>query len=757
MPVDRHVVLGGTKFAIDEEADLSFRRISESVMVPRPEVAGVPGAENLNRSEWLWSMSDFSGGEGRLVFDREDAKNPPHFRTTDGAVDVRTKGEVTMSPVAANVVGDAGSVTRFEGNTLTVTAGSQTVVGSNLTGFDTTNDAARTGNRTPGAGVVTVNCRLVDAEMSMNASVTARLRVRNTTDSVDTASTSFTFGGGPPGTFTLTVSFTGVAGKTYQYFIEVTAASGNLPHEFSTDYIDEAVGASQPSDPRILAHGYGDEVWMVHFDGTNSDVFIWDFVNNDWSAVHSNVIAQVPVAMVASDRYQYILFANGLIYRFTTTAASGTQYIAAPVSGTAIGLAIANNRIYLLTTDRLYEIAIDQTVGLPLAENTANYKRIANPGDFYAKESGDQTLMHQMTGIGSGVRFFTTVRGGPTTIWEYSDGALKPIATLEHGYKATAIFHYSGVTWIGVQFTTRDTAGANRKRAGAYYIAADLVPRFLGYFRFHDPDDNHIQVITAYGHDIFFLQGPHVWRYDAGGGGITMDLHVGAQTPSNARGLAVMDRKMWIAYASQGVFVSENAYPIDQTIWLDAPVWDYDVSDMDKTLLRFDVVTKPLPANVSIEMQYQLDEDGTWVSAGTASTLNAKTHTFPVSTAASTKKARTVQWRVGMRSSDGISTPTIRSVTNRAYVLEYSDAFEMTLLLDDDNSTDHIRGQQLTGRGKSKLLWTLKANKQLVTFEDHYSASRPQEFDSYTGIIEDPYGDLEQDGQGSARIRVKVV
>ena len=877
--VPSEISLDGQTFRVAEVPN-AFIALNDPLQPPRSEIAGDPGAVNLQKAEWQWTLTRFEGGEGRIVFDAQDT-DPPHFYQTDGAVDTRTSGEFTMGTLPALVVnadggtttttqgsaltGHAGTsgvdyvldtlgnpahtearlinhvaagevkvathdptdgpvyvnfaldiatayTTRFEGNTLTdVTGtssdtGTDTIIGPgeevkqgsrvhaggvsvnvtirwksqgpgslaifrvhNETGstdvdttgsvsvgstFDTitlsfTAEAGKTYGYYAKDGATSSDLQIDYIEESVtDTSCAYTLTIRNTTDSTDVTPTSGSLTGTATGPTIASLLYTAAAGKSYEYRVKNNGGTGADAETLIVDYISEVLG-TLVTDPRLLVHGYNDDIWAVHHDGTNSDLFRYDFTNNEWDDIDDNFVAQLPVAAASSDRYLYILMANSVVWRFTATADSGVAYTTAP-AGTGVGIAVANNRLYVLTTTTLTEYTLDGA-----APTYAGTTKVA-AGSFYNAETADQTVRQQMCGTENGVRFFTNVRGGPTTIYDFSDGALKPIGVLKRGWKATAIEHYDGITYIGAQTSNRALSPALTRSAIYYIDQPSMPPKHLGWLRFQDPDDEPIRSITAWGTDVYFLQGLNVWRYSTLTGGLVLDRVVGATTEENAVQVAVMDRKLWVAYSGQGIFVTANAYP-SQTMYLYSPLWDFDAPADDKTVLGFEVLTKPLPANTAISMQYRLDEATAWTTLGTSQDVGTTLHTFAVSSAQATYSGRILQWRVGLSSSDGVSTPTVRAVTSRVLVLDYQQAFEMALDIRDDASSDRAVGGQLTGRGKMALLTTIRDNKALVAMVDRYSTHRSGDSDSYTGILRSIQPELDERGQGIARVRFEVV
>lgn len=336
----RSVTIGTDRFKV-RQGPQNFVRTSAAVMAPRTEISGQPGAQSLARRFYSWTLTDFSGGEGRLVFDQSDPFGPPTYKQTDGGVDVSLRGEVKMSPIAIPAVEDDGasSTTLYEGNTLSNALGTETDSGTNKV-LNLVNEGGYR-SEVPGAVALTVVARFVAIAAHLG-DITVRLRIRNQTDGTDVTSTTQTFTSGSANTATLTRSFTGTAGKTYRYYAEISARDANT--EATVDYVEVTSGGSPPTDVRALGLGYGDNIFAYHWDGTNTDIFEWDFTNNIWISVDPDVDNSQPVAITNSDKYNYLLTADRVIFRHTDTVAASTTYTTAPVNTTAGGIAVANNR-----------------------------------------------------------------------------------------------------------------------------------------------------------------------------------------------------------------------------------------------------------------------------------------------------------------------------------------------------------------------------------------------------------------------------
>ena len=774
-----HVVLGGEYYLLDESAEVTFRPVFDSLMQPRTDVSGVPGAINLQRDVWLWALSDFVGGEGREVFDSGDPLRPPVFWKTDGGIDVRIQGEFSLHPdeqLITNETGGGSAPVRTvwsngaSGGDFTTVSGSPDYgVGPNSNHLRLNpGDKVRAPARTPGTDVVRVYARFVQARTTrQNKKVSVRFEVWNNTDSVVTSGSTQLIGENEP--ITIIRNFTAVAGKTYHYRVSNEEGSGSNTVQCRS-ITEERFGTGPASSQEVqaLRLGINDNVWALTWDGSSTDVLRWNFSSNTWDQIVANMNSGQPRSLTGSDQYMYALLDNGRIYRINDSAA--TYYAEPPTTsgvGEPLGLAVANNRLYALYSQALFELTLDSTdAGLPFTEAEADYAIVISPGEMPKEMDPDTTLRGHISAIPNGVRWFVNIRGGQSVIYEYSDAAAAPKWHLPRGFIATCIHHYANITFIGGVYINSASDPSDIK-AGVYYIGSDQLLRFSGIPRFNETDADStmdtmsIRAMDSYHHDLYMLQKNRIWRYNLGTGGATMDNAIDLLDNSSGRDLAHMDKKFWVA-SSNGTFVADDSFPT-QTMWLYSPVWDYDLPDLQKLLLSFDLVLRPLPSETRVDIEYRTDESDTWVSLdGELETMaltvdDTVKKRFTVSTGESTVKFTTLQWRCGLTSLDGVDTPRIRSVTARAYVLEYERWFDMTLRMDDDSSTDRPRTSQRRGRQKMQRLLELVTTKELTTFEDHYSSDKFRDSDTYTVVLEDPFGDLFSRGQGSVRLKAKVI
>lgn len=775
-PKNRHVVIGTDTFVVDEDADVPFRHIFDSVMVPRVEISGVPGAINLQRDIWLWNMSEFTGGEGRLVFDSGDPLGPPTYAKSDGGIDTRIPGEFSLHPDEKLVNNETGGGSAPTSTLWDDTGDWTTVNGTpNLSAGPNGQqarlspaDEVRAPARTPGLGpTITVDARIVNTRATKsNKKVDWRFQIWNNTDSL--VVTSATGSLKDQEKVTASLSFTPAAGKTYHYRVRNTDGGSGVTIDLkSIKESSFATAPTSPNDMRDLRLGIEDDIWGCVYDGTNTDILRWNFGTGLWDQIVGNMNASEPRGLTGSDRYMYTLQSNGRIYRINGSGA--TLYANDPTTagltgaanfGEPLGICVAANKLYALYQQALLELTLDKTTGLPLSAGV-DYVVAAAPGLFYNELSPDTTARQHMCAMSDGIRFFTNVRGEQATIYEYatSGAVLTPTHMLPLGYVITAVRHYANITFIGATYTNKAALPAE-KRAAVFYISADNLLRALGVLRFDDTNSQPIAYISAYGDDVYFLQGKRIWRYDAGAGGLTLENEISGADETKVRAIARMDKKFWVAVQGQGTFVADDSYS-SVMAYLTGPLWDFDLTDLEKTLLGFEVITAPLPANTMWRIEYRLDEDDAWTQAGADVTTAGSVKTrLTVSTPADTKQFRTITWRCGLASIDGVDTPRIRSITTRVYILDYEESFDLTIRMDDDTSTNRLQREQVSGRKKAQRLLAYKSAKDLVDFKDYYSLNalkNPHGFDAHVVVIEDPFQELAEMGQSSIRLKLKVI
>jgi len=159
----------------------------------------------------------------------------------------------------------------------------------------------------------------------------------------------------------------------------------------------------------------------------------------------------------------------------------------------------------------------------------------------------------------------------------------------------------------------------------------------------------------------------------------------------------------------------------------------------EKVLFSIQVVQDPSIAAGTVQVEYQIDESGTWVSAGTTG-AGVKYTNFAVSTGSSTVKFRLLRLRL-----TGASGARLFNVTARAYINAYQETWRMRLRLDKESAGLNQRpsNRQVSAGALRSYLQTLVNNRNVVTFldgtiSDVKSSTADVGYTSKTVVVEFP-------------------
>lgn len=89
-----HVKIGNYEYLLDESMDNHYVHRFESLFVPRVQIDGSPGKQQIRPEKLLWSMDDWSGGEGNQIFYFDE---PSVYDFSDG-LNGRIRGQLTGRP-----------------------------------------------------------------------------------------------------------------------------------------------------------------------------------------------------------------------------------------------------------------------------------------------------------------------------------------------------------------------------------------------------------------------------------------------------------------------------------------------------------------------------------------------------------------------------------------------------------------------------------------------------------------------------------
>ncbi len=137
----------------------------------------------------------------------------------------------------------------------------------------------------------------------------------------------------------------------------------------------------------------------------------------------------------------------------------------------------------------------------------------------------------------------------------------------------------------------------------------------------------------------------------------------------------------------------------------------------EKLLFAFEVTQDPTIVAGTVQVEYQLDESGTWVSAGTTS---AGVKYTKLAVATSNAKGRILRMRI-----TGANGARVFSVTARTYLNAYQETWRLVLKTNDEGSGFGPRNRQKRGWELRDYIISLGTTKSTVTFLDGTRYPKP--------------------------------
>jgi hypothetical protein len=435
-------------------------------------------------------------------------------------------------------------------------------------------------------------------------------------------------------------------------------------------------------------------------------------------------------------------------------------------------ITICQNRIWILQERNpegldIYAFPVDQDVsGGELTSGSTGYSTA--DVSSYAKEANTVTYAQLMCPTNSGPRFFANLANVQPIIFQVNQATGSNVVTewahLPFGTVATAIAHVSGTTFVAGQFTAESD---EIPRTALWAIDENQVVTRVATFRDDDPLDMHITSMQAWQNNLWIQQGQYVWRYSLQTGGLFLEYELAPETPSYAFGLAVMQGRTWSMFrrASStnqqgtvhvtGTVSSYRQVTVEGGCSYTSSIYDYKMPGVKKMLRRIQVVTDDLPSGTSVVVEYQKDQDGTWTTAGTHD--SGSDTTLVISDASALVEFRTLQTRVTLVSEDGTATPTLKAVIVESLPSEYEEFFDLMVLVEDEDGSFHVPGEQRTGGDIAQDIFGLWRQGSPVTFVDAYANSAPGNNPEYLVRIEDVDGSNDEIGEGRLSVRLRVL
>lgn len=185
---------------------------------------------------------------------------------------------------------------------------------------------------------------------------------------------------------------------------------------------------------------------------------------------------------------------------------------------------------------------------------------------------------------------------------------------------------------------------------------------------------------------------------------------------------------------------------------MEGPLNDFNVSEK-KVLLSLHLDTEPLPANTSVVVKYQIDQSGTWVTAGTHSTDGENEAIFTVSTGSATVEFNNLQLRLELTTTDTTVTPVVLRIATRAAVVKGVRVWD--LLLDASDEDGQMQDRSWNGTTLMTNIATAGDNGTVVTLKDGYRDRNVNSFSTHNVVV-DEYRILgDRPGEGHVMVRLR--
>lgn len=293
-------------------------------------------------------------------------------------------------------------------------------------------------------------------------------------------------------------------------------------------------------------------------------------------------------------------------------------------------------------------------------------------------------------------------------------------------------------------------------------------PLFLGYVgeSVTDSNDASGRILGADGANVFMsLTGinddAYVYMYDAEQDAFSELDHIDTSQAFGALASFKSFRIMG-AWDSPGTgntiyrWLNDRETPTRSWSW-DSSAFDMGYPQDEKVLLGFHVVQDPAIASGTCNVDYQLNEDGVWIDAGT--TAGGSNHTYiQVSDGTTTRKFRTLRVRM-----NGTSGCRVFSITTRYYVNTKQEVWKLKLdLRNEPGTTRRPSNRTLKASTLRDYLHTIVAAGNVVTFQDgrrykEKSGTADVGFKSHTVLVEFPKDSIDTQTEGFCEVILRSV
>lgn len=444
-----------------------------------------------------------------------------------------------------------------------------------------------------------------------------------------------------------------------------------------------------------------------------------------WNAHSGNPIwgANNKVVGAAHDGFKpWVAVHDGtnLVFTRIDSTSATTTAVTSRAAPRVYGMAQLEGKMYAWTGGALYEYNSQAT--LPIAHQATTSNAIqANKVHQPVAETPSGTIFAGIVASEASIFYFTSSAGG-TAVYEYKyNGAVnqyigRPVwnppgltcrfITFSNGVLYLLGEYNDQVALFGMSVITREPlfltyVGQQYGAGGTTLTPRGLAPSY-GAQILLSVDDGTTTYYFIYDAELDALSELDERTISADGTALAQVTFKNRRL-SAAAGSTTMRVNRWnqdydATSSTGGTWVSSAwnmAYPYDE-----------------KLLFGFQVVQDPSQASGTVQVEYQKDEDGSWVSAGTTS-AGVKYTYFDIS--ANNVKFRNIRLRLTLASG-----ARVFSVTTRAYINTFQELWKLTLKLKGENADRDGRPsfRQAPADVLANYLWTLVQNRNVVTFLD---------------------------------------
>jgi hypothetical protein len=516
--------------------------------------------------------------------------------------------------------------------------------------------------------------------------------------------------------------------------------------------------------------GLDGKVWAIGNRASADPIaFTYDFVNEDWDVANTALADasnnDVCRALTHSDSWEYAAFASGNIIKFDESG--DTDYIT-PLTDLT-GITICQNRLFALTEDDAGTNGVDITSYAVDADTSGGVTgSLQSVSVSTAIVAADTNLRQRMTSSPTGARFFVNYSDVSAVVYncDSSSGDLvvTELARLPEGSKATSIHHTQGHTFI----TSQSLAETGQiPKTSLYVIDQANTVREVGKFRAQDPTNAPVVYMQSYETDLWLLQGKYVWRYDLRTGGLYLEFELDPGDQTYARSLAVTQGHVFAEFAQEDgtntggvvwVAGSVGTYrqaSVEGGSSFTTSVYDYGLPGELKSLRSIQVLTDTLPADTSVTVEAQVNQDGTWLPIGTHS--SGAEMTLTTATSETVLEFRTLQLRVSLVSATGVSTPVVKAVVVEGMVLGFEEFFELIVLTEDEDSSFHVSDFNRPGGTISQSVNALRRAGRPFTLVDAYEHAALDNNPEYLVVFDNSDGTNDEIGEGRMSVTLRVI